>query len=92
MRAVTSGQLLAQIRGAFSTPGVASARVKARQLSVGGTAIEAIRAFGPTSLTFVVRITQRLTDLSGRSRGSTRYAVTVTGSGSSWQVSDVELA
>jgi hypothetical protein len=30
--------------------------------------------------------------MSGRSRGSTSYAVTVTGAGASWQVSDVELA
>jgi len=30
--------------------------------------------------------------LKGTTEGSTQYAVSVTGSGSSWQVDDIELA
>ena len=35
---------------------------------------------------------QHLVSSHGTSNGSTQYAVTLTGSGSSWQVSDIELA
>ena len=53
--------------------------------------ISSLRAFGPSSMTFIVTAAQRLATASGVSSGSTQYAVTVTGSGSSWQVSDIEL-
>jgi hypothetical protein len=59
---------------------------------VGTATIGSIRAFGPSSLTFLVQVSQQLTGTTGRSQQSTVYAVTVTGSGTSWQVTDVELA
>ena len=43
-------------------------------------------------LTFVVVITERITDSTGQSQQVTNYAVTLTGGGTSWQVSDIELA
>ena len=43
-------------------------------------------------MTFTVTAGQRLVTRNGTSSGSTQYAVTVTGSGASWQVSDIELA
>jgi hypothetical protein len=92
LQAMTAPQLVAQIKAAYSTPGVASARSVGKQVSAGSALIESLRAFGPTSLTFVVLVTQRLTQQSGRSQVATSYAVTVTGTGTSWQVSDVELA
>jgi hypothetical protein len=92
LRAVTSPQLLAQISAAYSAAGVASARFKARQVAAASTVVDSIRAFGATSLTFAVQVTQRLVSLSGSSQSSTSYAVTVTGTGTSWLVSDVELA
>jgi hypothetical protein len=42
-------------------------------------------------MTFVVTAGQRLATSDGTSNASTQYAVTVTGSGSGWQVSDIEL-
>ena len=53
--------------------------------------INSLRAFGPSSMTFIVTAGQRLATTKGTSSGSTRYAVTLTGSGGSWQVSDIEL-
>ena len=53
--------------------------------------IASIRAFGPSSLTFLVQVAQQLTDTAGGSQQTMVYAVTVTGSGTSWQVTDVEL-
>jgi hypothetical protein len=40
----------------------------------------------------VVNTTQHLVSSHGTSNGSAQYAVTLTGSGSSWQVSDIELS
>jgi hypothetical protein len=54
--------------------------------------INSLRAFGPSSLTFVATGTQHLTTSKGASSGSAQYAITVTGSGTSWQVDNIELA
>jgi len=91
MQPLTGEQLVEQIKAAYSAPGVAAARAGGKQVSVGTATIESIRAFGPSSLTFVVQVNQRLTDTAGYSQLSTGYAVTVTGNGTTWQVSSVEL-
>jgi hypothetical protein len=92
LRPVTSASLVDQIEAAYAAPGVASARSGAKQVAVGTATIDSISAFGPTSLTFYLQITQRVTATTGTSQQSTRYSVTVTGSGATWQVTDVELA
>jgi len=92
MRSVTSASLVGQIEDAYAAPGVASARASAKQVAVGTATIDSISAFGPTSLTFYLQITQRITATTGASQRSTRYSVTVTGGGTSWQVTSVELA
>jgi hypothetical protein len=80
------------LQAGYSTPGVVSTRTSQQQVSTGTAAINSLRAFGPSSLTFVVSTTQHLVSSHGASSGSAQYAVTLTGSGSSWQVSDIELA
>ncbi len=92
MQPLVSHSLAGQIAAAYSAPGVAAARASSKQVSSGVAAIESIRAFGPDSLTFVVQITERLADVTGRSQHSTVYAVTLTSSGASWQVGALELA
>jgi hypothetical protein len=87
-----TSQLGAVLGRAFAAPGLAGTRVSTKQVATATAAIVALRAFGPTSLTFVVAITQRLASTKGTTRQSTDYAVTVTGTGSSWQVSDIQLA
>lgn len=82
-------QVLAQ---SYSVPGVAKARTSEKQVSTGSAVIGSLRAYGPSSMTFIVTITEKITDTAGRSQSSAQYAVTVTGVGSSWQVSDIELA
>ena len=91
MGGLITGQLASTLRAAYQTPGVASLRTSQQQVSTGTAAINSLRAFGPASMTFIVTAGQRLATTHGTSSGSTRYAVTVTGSGSSWQVSDIEL-
>jgi hypothetical protein len=89
---ITSPPLVSQIEAAYSVPGVAAARLSGKQVAVGTATIGSIRAFGPSSLTFVVQLSQVLTDTTGSSEQTAAYAVTVTGSGTTWQVTDVELA
>jgi hypothetical protein len=92
LQPMTSGELVAQIEAAYAAPGVAATRQSAKQVAVGSTTIGSLRAFGPGSLTFVLQVAQQLTESSGRTEQTTDYAVTVTGAGTSWQVTDVELA
>src|SRR5215469_3000934 len=92
LQPIASAQLVGQIEAAYEAPGVAATRQGEKQISVAATTIGSIRAFGPGSLTFVVQVAQQMTSTAGRSQQVTNYAVTVTGTGTSWQVSDVELA
>jgi hypothetical protein len=92
MRAVITGQLAAELARAYATPGVAGPRAQQKQVSAGTASISSLRAFGSGSITFVVSISQKITDSRGTSRSATQYAVTVTGGGTSWQVNDIELA
>jgi len=91
MGGLITGQLATTLRTAYQTPGVAKLRTSQKQVSTGTAAISALRAFGTSSLTFIVTAGQRLATTDGSSSGSTQYAVTVTGAGGGWQVSDIEL-
>jgi 3-oxoacyl-ACP reductase-like protein len=88
---LVTGQLAGTLRAVYGTSGVAKLRKGQKQVSTGTAVISSLRAFGPSSMTFVVTAGQRLATSSGTSNASAQYAVTVTGSGSSWQVSDIEL-
>jgi hypothetical protein len=92
MRNLMTPELSPVIAQGYSVPGVASQRASNKQVSSGSAVINSLRAFGPSSITFVVTITQEITDTEGRNQASTQYAVTVAGAGSSWQVNDIELA
>jgi hypothetical protein len=91
MGSLVTSQLAGTLRAVYQTPGVAKLRTSQKQVSTGTAVISSLRAFGPSSLTFIVTAGQRLATSDGTSTASTQYAVTVTGSGSSWQVSDIEL-
>ena len=91
MGRLITGKLATTLQAAYQTPGVASLRTSQKQVSTGTAVISSLRAFGPSSLTFILTAGQRLATSDGTSNASTQYAVTVTGSGSSWQVSDIEL-
>jgi hypothetical protein len=92
MNGLITGQLATTLKGLYSAPGVAKVRTDQKQVSTGTAAITSLRAYGPSSLTFIVTGTQHLVTSKGTSNGSTQYAVTVTGSGTSWQVNDIELS
>jgi hypothetical protein len=92
MRGLITPQLSQVLARGYAVPGVASLRDSQKQVSAGSVVINSLRAFGSSSLTFVVTITEQITGSRGRSSVSGQYAVTVTGTGGSWQVDDIELA
>jgi hypothetical protein len=92
MHSLITSELADVIEQGYSVPGVASQRSSKKQVSTASTAINSIRAFGSSSITFVVTITEQITATSGQSQLSNQYAVTAVSSGTSWQVNDIELA
>ena len=92
MNGLITPQLAATLKGVYATPGVAQVRISQKQVATGTAVIDSLRAFGPSSLTFVVTGTQHLVTANGTTNGSTQYAITVTGSGTGWQVNDIQLA
>jgi hypothetical protein len=91
MQDLITSQLAQVIGRAYATAGVAKIRTRQKQVSAGSAVIDSLRAFGSSSLTFLVTIHQKITG-TNRSQPSTQYAVTVTGSNGGWQVNDIELA
>jgi len=92
MRDLITSELADVIAQGYSVPGVVGQRTSKKQVSTGSAVINSLRAFGTSSITFVVTMTEQITDTAGRSLDSTQYAITVVSVGSSWQVSDIELA
>ena len=92
LRGLTTSELSATLARAYGTPGVASQRTQQKQVSSARTAINSIRTFGSGSLTFVVTIVQTIHTKQGKSQNNGQYAITLTGSGQSWLVNDIELA
>ena len=93
MNGLITTQLATTLQGPVrARPGVAKVRTDQKQVSTGTAVINSLRAFGPSSLTFIATGTQHLATAKGTSSGSAQYAITVTGSGTSWQVNDIELS
>jgi hypothetical protein len=92
MGGLITGQLATTLRDLYSSPGVAKVRTDQQQVATGTAVINSLRSFGPSSLTFIATATQHLATAKGSSDGSAQYAITVTGSGTSWQVNDIELS
>jgi hypothetical protein len=97
MRGLITPALAATLARSYATPGVAQARTRQKQTATGSGVITSLRAFGASSLTFLVTLSQKTytTQRAGKTtahvaRGD--YAVTITRSGSGWQVDDIQLA
>jgi hypothetical protein len=87
-------QELGILTNGYGTAGVAATRATDKQVSTGSGTIDSIRSFGttPTTITFVVTINEQVTSTQPTTTQSPQYAVTVASSGSTWQVTDLELA
>jgi hypothetical protein len=92
MNGLITTQLADTLKAAYATPGVAQLRKDEKQVSTGTAAIHSLRAFGTSSITFLVDTQQHLETSGGASNAGKQYAVTVTGSGAGWLVNDIEPA
>jgi hypothetical protein len=92
LNGLVTSELAAQLENAYTTPGTAGLRTGQKQISSATATIYQLRAFGSQSLTFLVTINERIVSDKGTSNGSNNFAVTLTGSGSNWQVYDIEPA
>ena len=92
MNGLITPQLAATLKGVYATPGVAQVRTSQKEVATGTAVIDSLRAFGSSSITFVVTGTQHLVTAKGTTNGSSQYAITVTGSGTSWLVNDIQLS
>jgi len=92
MRGLASPELTASLARSYATPGVAQIRTRQQQVSAGQGTVTALRAFGPSSITFLATVVQRITENQGHSQQSGRYAITVSNVTGRWQVSDIQLA
>ena len=97
MRGLVTPTLAASLARSYATPGVAQARSRQKQTATGSGVITTLRAFGASSLTFLVTLSQKTftTQQAGKTtahKASNDYAITITRSGSGWQVNDIQLA
>ena len=97
MRGLITSDLAATLAQDYATPGVAQTRTQQKQTATGSCVITALRAFGASSLTFLVTLSQKTssTSQSGTTTAHTAsgdYAITIARSGSGWQVNDIQLA
>lgn len=94
MASVVTSELAAVLKNAYDLPGARQARSAGKQVSTSSGTIASIRSFGtaPTSIVFVVSITQKLAATSGTKTTTGQYAVTVVSGPAGWQVNDIEQA
>jgi hypothetical protein len=92
MNGLITSSLAGLMRADYQTPGVAAQRTGQRQVSSGSGTVDSIQAFGPSSITFVVTIDQKLVSTKGTKTASGQYDITVQSAGSSWQVNNIQQA
>ena len=97
MRGLVTPSLATTLARGYATPGVAQVRIRQKQTASGSGVITALRAFGPSSLIFLVTVTQKTYSSQGTggttaSVNSSDYAITIAQFGSGWQVNDIQLA
>jgi len=95
MSGLVTAQEAATLENDYSTAGVAGPRAADKQVSAGRGTIDSISSFGsgnPTSITFLVTISQQVTSTQPAKSMTGQYTVTVVASGGAWQVNDIELS
>jgi len=97
MRGLVTPELAATLAQDYATPGVAQTRTQQKQTATGSGVITALRAFGASSLTFLVTLSQKVSSTAQGGKttahtASSDYAITIVRSGSGWQVNDIQLA
>ncbi len=92
MASLVTSQYLPVLENGYATFGVAQQRTSQKEISSATAVINSLRAFGTSSLTFVVTISQRVQTTSGTSSPSSQFAITVVNTGGAWQVNQIQPA
>ena len=94
MNGLVTAQEAAALENDYGTSGVAGPRTADKQVSTGSGTIDSISSFGsnPTSITFLVTISQQVSSTQPAKSMTGRYTVTVISAGNAWQVNDIELS
>ncbi len=95
LNGLVTAQEAATLENDYNTPGVAGPRAADKQVSTGSGTIDSISSFGssnPTSITFLVTISQQVSSTQPAKSMTGKYTVTVVSSGNAWQVNDIELS
>ena len=94
MSGLVTAQEATTLENGYGTAGVAGPRAADKQVSTGSGAIDSISSFGsnPTSITFLVTISQQVSSTQPVKSLTGQYTVTVISSGNAWQVNDIELS
>jgi hypothetical protein len=93
MQGLATSEEIQTLESAYSTLGVAQQRTSQQQVSTASAVISSLRAFGPSSITFVAAIDVKLISTKGTTDTPTQFQVTVVNAdGGSWQVNDVQPA
>jgi hypothetical protein len=94
LNGLVTAQEAATLENDYGTSGVAGPRTADKQVSTGSGTIDSISSFGgnPTSITFLVTISQQVSSTQPAKSMTGQYTVTVISSGNAWQVNDIELS
>ena len=92
MSGLVTSQYLQVLESDYATFGVAKQRTKQKEISSASAVINSLRAFGGSSLTFIVTISQRIQSSTGTKTQSGQFAITVVNTGGTWQVNQIQPA
>src|SRR6266542_1836416 len=81
MSGLVTSQYLQVLESDYATFGVAKQRTKQKEISSASAGITSLRAFGGSSLPFVVTISQRIQTTTGTTSPSSQFAITVVNTG-----------
>jgi hypothetical protein len=92
-----SPQLRPLIERAANDPATLTQRRRLQEITTAQAQAEAIRALGPTSITFVIAVTEHVATAHANRTDTSHYALTLTHASSSdgwdgWRVYAIELA
>jgi hypothetical protein len=87
-----SQQLRPVIERAAADPTALTQRRRLQQITTAQARPEAIRALGPTSITFLITVTEHVATAHANRQDTSHYALTLTQAASEWQVYAIELA
>jgi hypothetical protein len=91
MSGLVTSPFLRTLEADFATFGVAQQRTRDQEISSASATVTSLRSFGPTSLTFVVTISQQIKNVRGTTTATSQLAVTaVNAGGASWQVDQIQ--